>query len=152
MANTNMDQVFEPTSPTEKESELAKQSSQKLAPFLRDTGEDLKLELDGQEVALPRIAFRLLVEILNQMARGNAVTLIPVHAELTTQEAADHLAVSRPFLVGLLEERKIPFHKVGSHRRIYFKDLMDYKRRNEADRLSVLKDLQKDAEENDMGY
>ena len=152
MAKTNMEQLLEPTSPTERESELAMQSSQKLAPFLREASEDLKLELDGQEVMLPRTAFRLLVEILNQMALGNAVTLIPVHAELTTQEAADHLAVSRPFLVGLLEQRKIPFHKVGSHRRIYFKDLMDYKRRNEADRLSVLKDLQKDAEENDMGY
>ena len=99
---------------------------------------------DEETVSIPEAAFRLLNGILAEMAKGNAVTLIPVHAELTTQEAADLLKVSRPFLVEQLEKGVIPHRKVGTHRRILFSDLMNYKhtterRRNEAlDELSAL--------------
>lgn len=81
----------------------------------------------AQQVELPTSALRLLVEILAELADGNAVKVMPVHAELTTQEAADLLNVSRPYLVKLLEEGVLPFHKTGNHRKVRFADLMQYK-------------------------
>jgi excisionase family DNA binding protein len=92
-------------------------------------------------VKLPAAAVGLLVRILEEMARGNAVTLIPVYAELTTQEAADMLNVSRPSLIQLLDEGKIEYRKVGTHRRVRFEGLMKYKRRADADRRGALEEL-----------
>ncbi|SCC90856.1 Putative antitoxin VapB50 [Chlamydiales bacterium SCGC AG-110-M15] len=79
------------------------------------------------ELPFPPSALQLLLRIMGQIALGNSVTLIPIHAQLTTQEAADLLNVSRPFVVKLLKEGKIPCIKVGAHRRVRFEDLMEYK-------------------------
>ena len=95
----------------------------------------------GGTVKLPASAVGLLVRILEEMVRGNAVTLIPVHAELTTQEAADMLNVSRPSLIQLLDEGKIEFRRVGTHRRVRFEARMNYKRRAEAECRAVLEEL-----------
>ena len=80
------------------------------------------------------------------------MTLIPQHAELTTQQAADFLNVSRPFFVKLLEEGKLPFHKVGSHRRIYFRDLVAYKEQNINERRQAMDELAAQAQELKLGY
>jgi len=142
--------AMEPVTPTENEATLARESSRQLSRYI---GDDLTVQIDGVgEVVLPAIAVRLLVRLLTEMADGNVVTLVPIHAELTTQQAADMIGVSRPFLIKQMEEGLIPFRTVGTHRRILFRDLMDYKRRIDALRHEVLDELVAQAQELNMGY
>ena len=116
--------------PNETEATLARETSRQLAASLGEQTEyRIQLLENGQVLTVPAAAMRLLVYVLSEMANGNAVTVIPVHAELSTQQAADLLNVSRPFLVRLLEDGKIPFHKVGTHRLVRFSDLVEYKSR-----------------------
>jgi excisionase family DNA binding protein len=124
---------------------LAKETGRVLASRLRN-GDLMQLCIVGdaspkRTVKLPAAASRLLVRILEEMARGNAVTLIPVHAELTTQEAADLLNISRPSLIQLLDEGKISHRRVGTHRRVGFQSLMKYKRHGDAARRAALAEL-----------
>ncbi len=95
----------------------------------------------GQKVHLPTSAVQMLMDILVNISQGNAVQIVPVHAELTTQKAADILMVSRPYLVKLLDEGKIQFRKVGSHRRIRYCDLLRFKEAEERARHAVLDEL-----------
>lgn len=141
----------EPVTPTVDDARLAKTSSRRLAPFL-NRNLHVRIEGTNEAVELPAAAVRLLVDLLSAMAEGNAVTLIPIHAELTTQQAADLLGVSRPFLVKQLEEDAIPYRKVGTHRRVLFSDLMAYKREMDRKRLEALDELAAQAQELDMGY
>ena len=129
------------TLPSEAEAGLAKETSRLLASRLKK-GAPMKLRLDDEAtVKLPAPAAALLVRILEEMARGNAVTIIPVHAELTTQEAADMLNISRPSLIQLLEEGKIEYRRVGTHRRVRFEALMKYKRHVDKERRAALDEL-----------
>lgn len=148
---------LESVTPTEAESELAQTSSRALAVYVQDAEAQTITVVPeggrrGEAIAIPAVAFRLLVNILTQMAKGNAVTLIPVHAELTTQEAADLLNVSRPYLVGLLENGEIPFRRVGTRRRILYKDLAAYKERMDAKRRGTLDELTAQAQKLKLGY
>ena len=86
------------------------------------------------------------------MAEGNAVSVIPIRAELTTQEAAELLNVSRPHLVSLVESNEIPYRKVGSHRRILAKDVLAYKAKIDEERLKTLAELSEQAQKLKMGY
>ena len=97
-------------------------------------------------------AFRLLNDILAEMAKGRGVTLLPVRPELTTQQAADLLNVSRPYLIGLLEQGKIPFRLVGQHRRVRLDDLMAYRQKDDEARRRIADELTADAQELGMGY
>jgi excisionase family DNA binding protein len=152
--------------PTEDESREAQESSRRLGPALAKLAAQRALtssvapirivikEADGQEneLEIPLAALTLLQRILAEMAAGNAVTLYPVHAELSTQEAADLLGVSRPFLTALLDREEIPCRKVGTHRRILFEDLMNYKKVIDDKRTRVLDELAAQAQELGMGY
>lgn len=93
------------------------------------------------EITLTPALSRLLMELLRHVGRGEAVTLVPVGEMLTTQQAADILNVSRPFLISLLEKGKIPHETVGRHRRIRARDLFDYKRKRDAKRSKALAEL-----------
>lgn len=146
-----------PTPPTEEEANLAQASSRKLAAYVQkyEDYQHIKVvqdDMTSETITVPAAAFNLLVEILAQMANGNAVTLIPIHAELTTQEAADILNVSRPYLVGLLESGEIPYRKVGTRRRVRYQDLIDYKDKIDTERRQVLDELVAEAQELNMGY
>jgi excisionase family DNA binding protein len=101
----------------------------------------------SQNVLLPPLALKLLIEILKQMASGNAVSIVPLRKEVTTHEAADILNVSRPFVIGLLEKGNIPFRKVGTHRRIPLAALLEYKCKTDAVQDEALDFLAAQAQE-----
>jgi len=105
-----------------------------------------------QPIQLPAGAVTLLLDILEAMAAGRGIAIIPENAELTTVEGAELLNVSRPFLIKLLDEGAIPHRKVGAHRRIRMEDVMNYKAKIDAEREAVLDQLVADAQEHDMGY
>jgi excisionase family DNA binding protein len=121
--------------PTQDEVELAKTAARRLASSLRaraDGTVTISTNVDGEaSVVLPRRAAQMLVDLLAQIANGNAVTLLPVHAHVTTQQAADILNVSRPFLVKLIEAGEIPYQMVGTHRRLRAEDVFAYRRAQE---------------------
>ena len=143
------------TAPSPADAEVARASSERLAAFLRND-RALSLSIAGdharETVELPPSVAALLLEILEDMASGSAVGVLRRDAELTTQQAADYLNVSRPFLIGLLEAGDVPFRKVGTHRRVRFEDLRRYKHATDAARRSALDELAADAQELDMGY
>lgn len=107
---------------------------------------------ETETITLPANAARLLLDILVLMAEGQAVTIIPTQVELTTQQAADVINVSRPFLVQLLENGTIPFRKVGTHRRVLLSDVMLYKSQIDAARKQSLDELTELSQELGLGY
>lgn len=89
----------------------------------------------------------MLERVVHEMKQGKSIAVMPLHEELSTQEAADLLNVSRPFLVNLLRKGEISFKKVGSHRRVRLEDLLVYKERRDSERLKALDDLAREAQE-----
>jgi excisionase family DNA binding protein len=140
------------------DTDLAQESSRKLAKLLTAKPKELRLRIESENepeetVPVPESVFRLLADILAQMARGNAVTLVPVDAELTVQQAADLLNVSPPYLIDLLERAQIPHRKVGTHRRILCQDVIAFRQKTDAARLKDLEELSAlDQELGGMGY
>lgn len=133
-----------PNLPSEAEAILARETSLVLASRPLTTA-PLQLRMvddpSAGTVKLPASAVQMLVHMLEEMARGNAVKLNPIHAELTNQEAADLLNISRPSLIQLLDDGKIEYRRVGTHRRVRFKALMAYKRHAHGERRTVLAEL-----------
>lgn len=149
-------QAIDPVKPTEAEATLAQETSRRLAALLGEKPE-VKVQFLEENSAdtvltIPASAMRLLQHILAEMALGNAVTLTPIQAELSTQQAADILNISRPYLVQLLENGEIPYRKVGTHRRVLLEDVVQYKNDVKAKRRKVLEELTAQAQELNMGY
>jgi excisionase family DNA binding protein len=144
--NTDLLDALEPVTPSPADIETAKESIHPLARAIQEN-QPLRLRPENggvgqaQTFELPAAAAQLLLRLMADMAAGNAIAVIPIHAELTTQQAADMLGVSRPFIIKQIEEGKLPHRKVGTHRRIVFKDLMDYRHRMDADRKKALDEL-----------
>ena len=105
-----------------------------------------------ESVVIPAVAARLFENILMQLSEGNTATVLPLQREITTQQAADLLNVSRPYLIGLLDRGKISSRKVGTHRRVYAKDVLNFKRNDDLKRSSALDALVKEAQALDLGY
>jgi excisionase family DNA binding protein len=147
----------ETTLPVEREVAAAVESQRALAAYLSTQFETQRIQIfdeknQAHQVELPTSALRLLVDILSELAEGNAVKVVPIHAELTTQEAADMLNVSRPHVVMLLETGALRFHKAGKHRRVRFADLMAFKAERDRTSTEAMEALAKQAQELRLGY
>jgi excisionase family DNA binding protein len=152
-----MNAVTEVVLPRERDMALASQGQRALAAFLATSTDVQRIQLFDENdqphaIELPTSALRLLLDILAELAEGNAVRVVPVHAELTTQGAADLLNVSRPHMVKLLESNALPHHKTGKHRRIKFADLMRYKAERDRKSEEALEALAAEAQALKMGY
>jgi excisionase family DNA binding protein len=141
--------------PSVQEAALARVSGQRLSRY-RDQKRPLSIcVIDAEQeqpLELPAGAVALLMDILETMAAGHGISLIPENAELTTVEAADILNVSRPYLIKLLTDGALPHRKVGKHRRIRMEDVMAYKEKIDRERGAILAQLAAEAQELDMGY
>jgi len=145
------------TLPARHEVHAAAQGQRVLAAYLADDQATQHIQIfDGRnqahQIELPTSALRLLADVLAEMADGNAVQVVPVHAELTTQEAADLLNVSRPHLVKLLEDGQIPFHRTGKHRRVRLTDLLQYKQARMHASEATMAELTGLSQELGLGY
>jgi excisionase family DNA binding protein len=142
-----------PVLPSERDTQLATESSRKLAAAARDTTNEFRVTLEGGvELTLPSAVKTLLIHLLTEMSQGNAVTIIPVHAELTTQEAANFLNVSRPHVISLLNKGEIKHHMTGTHRKIRFVDLQKYMEKRTKESEDAMAALTAQAQELGMGY
>lgn len=143
--------------PTPEEAALAKLCSRELSAVLETGAESQTVSVTDpagtiHDVQMPVSALRLLVEVLTELGEGNAVRLVPVHAELTTQEAADLLNISRPTLIRLLDEEAIPFHRTGNRRKVRFVDVLHYRQQLERQRLKALDELAALDQDLGLGY
>lgn len=143
--------------PSEEDVTLAREAGRTLAAVLATGAAVRQVDIRDssgrvRSVQMPAAALQLLQDVLDQIEKGCAVSVVPVHAELTTQEAAQMLGVSRPFFVQMLEKGDIPFHKIGTHRRVRYRDVLDYKKRLDAQRREALEVLTEQAQALDMGY
>jgi len=137
--------------PTEEEARQASRAARALAAAMTPQGLPFDVTQDGDQirVELPPALGQLVLDVMTHVARGEMVTFVPYGAILSTKEAADLLNVSRPFLVKLLESGEIPFHRVGSHRRIRADDVLAYNRKRDDERRSALDDLRRLGQEFD---
>lgn len=154
--NATVIETFTSVAPSANERQLASETVRRLATG-KSKGAELHVQLvengqAGELLPVPASAMTLFIQLLNELAAGNTVTLVPSQRELTTQEAADLLNVSRPFLLNLLEKGELPFRTVGGHRRVNFSDVIAYKQQIDTARLQVLAELAEQAQKLDMGY
>lgn len=150
-----MDVILEKT--TKEDQKIAKSSVSRLfeaSRTLENASRYIEIKIAGEEgfLRIPKKALMLLVKILGNMAEGKSNTLIPSNTLLSTQQAADLLNVSRPYLVNLLERGDIPYTKAGSHRRVELDHLLAYKKKRKASRNESMDFLAEQAQKLNLGY
>ncbi len=126
--------------PTDRDAALADRAGRTLDGLIGGP-KPVSARFGAETVDIPTPAMRLLREVLDQMAHGRGVVLTPLHAELTTRQAAELLQVSRTHLVQLLDEGRISYRRVGSHRRVRVEDIIAYRRKTESRRREALDEL-----------
>lgn len=126
------------------------QSLKQLESMLQMTGTRALIRLNEEQIAIPESVYQVLRQVVRAFVLGQSISIIPQQREITTQEAADFLNVSRPYLVKLLEQGEIPYIKVGTHRRVRFEDLKNYKELRDAERGHLLDQLTQESQ--DMGF
>lgn len=145
-----LDETFVPSDKdTEKAKAFSRTLAREIAPESRIT---LHREGDGEAIEIPDAVFNVLMKVLSVMSEGKPFTLIPMDEELTTQQAADILNVSRPFLNKILDLGDISHRKVGRNRRVKFSDVLAYKKQQERRSKDALQELADEAQELNMGY
>jgi len=132
--------------PGDVDAEVAERAARRIRDYLTSHPDDDLVEVlgeigDDDALVIPRVTAIMFAQILDLLGQGRGVQIMPREAELTTQQAADMLNVSRPYLISLLESGQIPFRRVGRHRRITFEALMEYKRRDDLERRAAADDL-----------
>lgn len=148
---------FQQKLPSSEEAALARLSSQELSAVLETRAEIQKVTMtDRQGVVhnmdIPVNALRLLIDVLTELGDGNSVKLIPIGSEMTTQEAADMLNISRPTLIRILDNDEIPYHRTGNRRKLRYTDVVAYRERTRAARISALDELSALDQELGLGY
>ena len=141
--------------PTEADRDLARESCKIIRDSLSESEScQVKILVNGmeKETQVPMMTMRLLAEALRQISIGRGLAVLPLDAEISTQQAADILSVSRSYLVGLLERNEIPSRRVGARLRVKLLDVLNYKRRIDEERMKVLDELAAQAQELNMGY
>lgn len=143
--------------PSAEEVALAKVGSQELSAVLESSCDIQHFEVMGKDgethsVQLPSSAVQLMIEVLTQLGQGNSVNITPIHAELTTQEAADLLNMSRPTFIKLLDEGTLPHTRSGNRRKVAFVDVMSYKQSLDEKRQCALDELSSLDQELGLGY
>ena len=128
------------------DTDVAGRAARRISDYLNSHPEEDLIKVLGEvgsddALVIPRPTVIMLAQVLDLLANGQGVQIIPKDAELTTQQAADLLNVSRPYVIGLLESGQIPFRKVGRHRRVTFEALMEYKRKDDLQRRDAADEL-----------
>ncbi len=139
--------------PTTQEQLAARESYESLASsigLLHNNLAEIEISETGRRIRIPVTVLKLMVQILKEISQGNPVTVVPEATEITTQAASEVLGCSRPHVVRLLEEGKIPYTKVGKHRRIRYDDLMSFKKKMKVSQKKKLQDLMKLDEESGL--
>ena len=137
--------AFDDRLPTELECSNAEMLRQIVAAQIKQDGDTVinvaTASGESQPITLSPALAQSFLEVLRLVSSGRGFQLIPLDSQLTTQQAADILNVSRPFLIKLLDREKIAFDLVGRHRRIRASDLLAYKEQRDRDRANALDDL-----------
>ncbi|WP_211193843.1 helix-turn-helix domain-containing protein [Pyxidicoccus fallax] len=140
----------EPVAATEASLGQVQQLAKIITETLQGQGPQPRFTLLGpnhEALPVPRDVLTLLQQLLAVLASGDTVSIVPIQKELTTQQAANLLNVSRQYLVQLLDERKIPYHRVGTHRRIYTQDLLEYRSRRKMERRARFAEMVQETQE-----
>ncbi len=148
-----MEKIDNISKPSKEEQRIAMESYDALASVLSELqtqNPEIEIEETHEKIRIPLKDLKLLATILKATSQGRPISIVPIATEMTTQAAAEFLGCSRPHLVKLLEEGKIPFTKVGKHRRVKYEDIVTYRKKMKENQKSRLIDMMRADEESDL--